>query len=249
MPKSTKIGMVTGAGSGIGRTAAMALSKAGWTLILAGRRANHLLETADLCIGTTEIASTDITDPDSVQRLFNQIKNNYGRLDLLFNNAGISSPTEPLEEVSRKTWQRVIETNLSGTFWCIQQAFKIMKNQSPMGGRIINNGSISANVPRPNAIAYTASKHAITGLTKSTSLEGRKYNICCGQIDIGNAASEMTKKIEKGILQADGNSRTEPTIDVKDVGHTLVYLASLPLDTNVPFITLMANQMPYIGRG
>lgn len=249
MAEKSKIAIVTGAGSGIGRAVAKALSKAGWTLILAGRRANELMETAKLCIGTTATVVTDITDPDSVQQLFTQVKNNYGRLDLLFNNAGISAPAEPLEEISRASWQGVIDTNLSGTFWCIQQAFKIMKQQLPMGGRIINNGSISAHVPRPNAIAYTASKHAITGLTKSASLEGRKYNICCGQIDIGNAASEMTKKIEKGILQADGTSKTEPTMSVDDIGRTVVYMASLPLDTNVPFITVMANEMPYIGRG
>lgn len=249
MSQNSKIAVVTGAGSGIGRASALALSRAGWTLILAGRRADQLLKTSNLCDSETTTVVTDITDPDSVAQLFNEVRNKYGRLDLLFNNAGIGAPAHPFYQLSREDWKRAIDTNLSGTFWCMQEAFKMMKNQEPMGGRIINNGSISAHVPRPNSVAYTASKHGITGLTKSASLDGRKYNICCGQIDIGNAASEMTSKIEKGILQADGTSKPEPTMNVDDVGRAVVYMAGLPLDTNVPFMTIMANEMPYIGRG
>lgn len=249
MEESIKIAMVTGSGSGIGRATAMALSKAEWTLVLAGRREDQLIATADLCEGATFIVPADISDLASVQLLFQKTKNKYGRLDLLFNNAGIGAPAKPLEEISKDEWKRVIDTNLSGAFWCTQEAFKMMKQQTPMGGRIINNGSISAHVPRPNSAPYTASKHAITGLTKSASLEGREYNIACGQIDIGNAASEMTRKIEKGILQADGSHKMEPTMKVGDVAGAVVYMAGLPLDTNVPFMTVMANQMPYIGRG
>lgn len=249
MEKNNKIAIVTGAGSGIGRAAAVALSKAEWTLVLTGRREAQLLATADLCAGAPLIVPTDICDLESVKHLFRQTKKKYGRVDLLFNNAGISAPAKPLEEIDKEEWQSVINTNISGAFWCTQEAFKIMKHQTPLGGRIINNGSISAHVPRPTSAPYTISKHAVTGLTRSTSLDGREYNIACGQIDIGNAASEMTRKIEKGILQADGSHKIEPTIRVEDVGRAVVYMASLPLDTNVPFITVMANQMPYIGRG
>jgi len=249
MTANNKIAIVTGAGSGIGRATAIALSEAEWTVVLAGRREEQLLKTASLCKGANLTVTTDITDPESVHHLFQQTKNAYGRLDLLFNNAGISTAAKPLEETGREEWQRVIDTNLSGAFWCTQEAFKLMKHQTPIGGRIINNGSISAHVPRPMSAPYTVSKHAITGLTRSTSLDGREFNIACGQIDIGNAASEMTQKIEKGILQADGSEKIEPTMSVEDVGRTVVYMASLPLNTNVPFITVMANQMPYIGRG
>lgn len=248
--KNSKTALITGAGSGIGRAVALALNESGWTVILAGRRESQLKETTQLFKNErTLIVPTDITEEASVRHLFHQIKEKYGRLDLLFNNAGISAPEKPLEEVSLSEWKVVIETNLTGAFLCTQEAFRIMKNQNPAGGRIINNGSISAHSPRPNSAPYTASKHAITGLTKSTSLDGRKFNIACGQIDIGNAASSMTKKIEEGTLQADGSKKVEPTMKIDDVGRTVAYMASLPLDTNVPFLTVLANQMPYIGRG
>jgi NAD(P)-dependent dehydrogenase (short-subunit alcohol dehydrogenase family) len=250
MDQTKRIAMVTGAGSGIGRATAIALAHNGWTIVLAGRRDKDLRETATLCgDGKTLILPTDIVDHDSVQLLFSKTKSTFGRLDLLFNNAGVSAPAKLLEDVSRKEWDRVINTNLTGTFLCLQEAFKIMKNQNPMGGRIINNGSISAHVPRPHSIPYAASKHAITGLTKSASLEGRAFNIAVGQIDIGNASSNMTKAMEKGILQSDGSRKIEPTINVNDVAQTIVYMANLPLNANVPFLTIMANQMPYMGRG
>ena len=249
MAQKQKIAIVTGAGSGIGRAVATALSKAEWNVILAGRREDQLNKTAALCAGETLTIAVDITKTDSVIRLFQETKKAYSRLDLLFNNAGISAPSKPLEELTREEWQMVIDTNLTGSFLCTQQAFKMMKDQDPIGGRIINNGSISAHVPRPHSTPYTASKHAITGLTKSAALDGREFNIAVGQIDIGNASSQMTKKMETGILQADGSQKIEPTIRVEDIGRTVVYLAGLPLDTNVPFLTVMANQMPYIGRG
>ena len=250
MVQAKKIALVTGAGSGIGRAVAIALAQNGWTIVLAGRRERELAETASLCNTASAFAvAADITVPESVQHLFSETKKTFGRLDLLFNNAGISAPAKPLEEVTFEEWQRVVNTNLTGAFLCIQEAFKIMKNQSPMGGRIINNGSISAHVPRPNSIPYTASKHAVTGLTKSASLDGRAFNIACGQIDIGNAQSSMTTAMEAGILQADGSKKIEPTISPDDVARTVVYMASLPLTANIPFITVMANQMPYIGRG
>ena len=250
MNQNHRIAIVTGAGSGIGRAVSIALHRDGWILILAGRRESNLSETATLCGNErTLVVVTDITDQKSVQNLFAQTVKTFGRLDLLFNNAGIGAPSKPLEDLTLKEWKTVIDTNLTGAFLCTQEAFKIMKHQHPMGGRIINNGSISAHVPRPHSAPYTASKHAITGLTKSISLDGREFNINCGQIDIGNAASEMTRKIEKGILQADGSQKVEPTIKVEDIGRTVVYMANLPLDTNVPFLTVMANQMPYMGRG
>jgi len=250
MASQQKIALVTGAGSGIGRAVAIALHQDGWTIVLAGRREKELLETASECnIERTLVVPTDINHAESVRNLFSQTKNNFGRLDLLFNNAGVNIPTKPLEDLTLDEWQLVINTNLTGVFLCIQEAFKIMKHQDPIGGRIINNGSISAHVPRPLAAPYTASKHGVTGLTKAASLEGRAFNIACGQIDIGNASSALTKKIEAGIIQADGSQKIEPTINLKDVGRTVVYMASLPLDTNVPFLTVMANQMPYMGRG
>jgi NAD(P)-dependent dehydrogenase (short-subunit alcohol dehydrogenase family) len=249
MNQNQRIAIVTGAGSGIGKAVAMALHADGWTVILAGRREEQLMETAKACGDRTLVVPTDVNVMASVQHLFDQALKNFGRLDLLFNNAGIAAPAKPMEELTLDEWQRVINTNLTGTFICAQEAIKIMKHQHPMGGRIINNGSISAHVPRPHSAPYTASKHAITGLTKSISLDCRAYNIACGQIDIGNASSAMTKKMEAGILQADGSQKIEPTMDVKDIGRTVVYMAGLPLDTNVPFITVMANQMPYIGRG
>ncbi|MGI9550316.1 MAG: SDR family oxidoreductase [Aurantibacter sp.] len=250
MDDNRKIAVVTGAGSGIGRVVSIALNKEGWTVVLAGRREDQLLKTSNACDGHRTLAvPTDITDQKSVQNLFAQTKKAYGRLDLLFNNAGIGAPAKPLEELTLEEWRSVVDTNMTGAFLCTQEAFKIMKHQQPIGGRIINNGSISAHVPRPHSAPYTASKHAITGLTKSTSLDGREFNIACGQIDIGNAASEMTQKIEKGIVQADGSQKIEPTMNVDDIGRTVAYMARLPLDTNVPFLTVMANQMPYMGRG
>jgi NAD(P)-dependent dehydrogenase (short-subunit alcohol dehydrogenase family) len=250
MSQNQKIAIITGAGSGIGRAVAIALHQDGWTTVLAGRRELPLTETAGACGETgTLVVPTDINNVESVKNLFDQTINTYGRLDLLFNNAGVGAPAKPLEELTLEEWKKVIDTNLTGAFLCTQEAFRIMKKQDPMGGRIINNGSISAHVPRPNSAPYTASKHAITGLTKSTSLDGRAFNIACGQIDIGNASSAMTRKIEEGTLQADGSQKVEATMKVEDVGRTVVFMASLPLDTNIPFMTVMANQMPYIGRG
>jgi len=249
MGKNQKIAIVTGAGTGIGRSVAIALYSEGWTVVLAGRREVQLKETAEACGSNTLVVPTDITVQSSVQELFQQTTKHFGRLDLLFNNAGVAAPARPMEELTLEEWQVVINTNLTGAFLCAQEAIKVMKNQDPMGGRIINNGSISAHVPRPHSAPYTASKHAITGLTKSISLDCRAYNIACGQIDIGNASSAMTKKMEAGILQADGSHKVEPTMDVNDIGRSVAYMASLPLTTNVPFITVMANQMPYIGRG
>jgi len=250
MPQPQKIAIVTGAGSGIGRAVAIALYHAGWTIVLAGRREKELVATAQLCdLRGTLVVPTDINLPESVKNLFAQTLKTFGRLDLLFNNAGINIATKPLEELTLEEWRAVVDTNLTGAFLCIQEAFKLMKHQDPIGGRIINNGSISAHVPRPLATPYTVSKHGVTGLTKAASLEGRAFNIACGQIDIGNASSALTKKIEAGIIQADGSHKIEPTINLEDVGRTVVYLAGLPLDTNVPFLTVMANQMPYMGRG
>jgi NAD(P)-dependent dehydrogenase (short-subunit alcohol dehydrogenase family) len=250
MNQHNRIAIVTGAGSGIGRAVAIALFKDGWSIVLAGRRENQLIETANACdLTRTLVVPTDITIPQSVQHLFSQTMKTFGRLDLLFNNAGINAPAKPFEELTLQEWQSVITTNVTGAFLCAQEAFKMMKQQHPPGGRIINNGSISAHVPRPHAAPYTASKHAVTGLTRSISLDGRAFNIACGQIDIGNASSEMTKKIEAGVLQADGSQKIEPTMSVEDVGRAVAYMASLPPNTNIPFLTIMANQMPYMGRG
>jgi NAD(P)-dependent dehydrogenase (short-subunit alcohol dehydrogenase family) len=250
MNQLNKIAIVTGAGSGIGRAVAIALFNDGWSIVLAGRRDRLLIETANACdVKRTLVVPTDITIHESVQHLFRQTMKTFGRLDFLFNNAGINATAKPFEELSLQEWQSVINTNVTGAFLCAQEAFKIMKYQDPTGGRIINNGSISAHVPRPNSAPYTASKHAVTGLTRSISLDGRAFNIACGQIDIGNASSEMTKKIEEGVLQADGSQQIEPTMKVEDVGRAVAYMASLPPDTNIPFLTIMANQMPYMGRG
>jgi NAD(P)-dependent dehydrogenase (short-subunit alcohol dehydrogenase family) len=250
MSQHNKIAIVTGAGSGIGRAVAIALFNDGWSIVLAGRREQQLIETASACdVNRALVVPTDITIRESVRHLFDKTMETFGRLDLLFNNAGINAPAKPIEELSLEEWQGVINTNLTGAFLCAQEAFKIMKHQDPQGGRIINNGSISAHVPRPNSSPYTASKHAVTGLTKSLSLDGRAFNIACGQIDIGNASSEMTKKMEEGVLQPDGSHKIEPTMKLEDVGRAVAYMASLSLDTNIPFITIMANQMPYIGRG
>ena len=250
MSQHHKIAIVTGAGSGIGRAAAIALFNDGWSVVLAGRREEQLIETAHACdVTRTLVVPTDITIPQTVQQLFSQTKKIFGRLDLLFNNAGVNVQGKPFEELTLEEWQRVIDTNLTGSFLCAQEAFRIMKNQDPGGGRIINNGSISAHVPRPNSAPYTASKHAVTGLTRSISLDGRAFNITCGQIDIGNASSEMTKKMAAGVLQADGSYKVEPVMHVEDVGRAVAYMASLPPGTNIPFLTIMANQMPYMGRG
>lgn len=247
-----KIAIITGAGSGIGKYASLALLKAGYKVVLAGRRKEKLQATANEAGNlskNTLIVPTDVTNPQSVKGLFSQTKSQYGHLDLLFNNAGVNVPGVPLEDLSLYDWHKVINTNLTGVFLCTQEAIKLMKAQNPQGGRIINNGSISAHAPRPNSAPYTASKHAITGLTKSTALDGRKYNIACCQIDIGNALTPMAARMQKGVPQADGSIAVEPTMDVQHVADTIVYMDSLPLEANVPFLTIMATHMPYIGRG
>jgi NAD(P)-dependent dehydrogenase (short-subunit alcohol dehydrogenase family) len=246
-----KVAMVTGAGSGIGRAAALALVKAGYAVALTGRREAELERTRDLAGGENAalVAPCDVSQPQSVVHLFAAIKERFGRLDVLFNNAGMGAPAVPLEELTFEQWSAVVNVNLTGAFLCAQQAIRLMKAQSPHGGRIINNGSISAHVPRPNSAPYTATKHAITGLTKSISLDGRAFNIACSQIDIGNAATEMTEKMAAGVLQANGAMLVEPRMDVQHVADAVVYMASLPLDANVQFMTLMATNMPFIGRG
>jgi NAD(P)-dependent dehydrogenase (short-subunit alcohol dehydrogenase family) len=252
MSSNEKIALVTGAGSGIGKAASLALMEAGYSVVLAGRRKEPLDEVAaqgrSLAVKTLAVP-TDVRDPASIKDLFAKTKEMFGRLDLLFNNAGIGAPPVPLEDLPFETWQAVVETNLTAPFLCTQEAIKIMKDQTPRGGRIINNGSISAHVPRPRSAAYTATKHAITGLTRSTSLDCRAYDIDCGQIDIGNAATEMTARMKKGVMQANGTMEVEPTMDVNDVGRMIVHMASLPLDANVQFVTIMASKMPFIGRG
>jgi len=244
-----KIALVTGAGSGVGRAAALALSREGYAVVLAGRRADKLDAVAKEASGTTLVVPTDVREPQSILALFAKTKETFGRLDLLFNNAGVSMRGMPLEEIPLERWQSIVATNLTGPFICTQEAIKIMKSQEPRGGRIINNGSISAHAPRPGTAAYTATKHAITGLTKQTSLDCRAYDICCGQIDIGNAATPLTEKMAEGMLQADGSTRPEARMNVDDVGRAVVYMASLPLDANVLFMTVMANKMPFVGRG
>ena len=247
-----KVAIVTGAGSGIGRQVALALLGEGYSVALAGRRAAPLEETVTAAgaAGSRALAvATDVSDPASVRALFATTKEAFGRLDLLFNNAGINAPGIPLEDLSYEQWTAVVDINLTGAFLCTQEAFKLMKGQDPRGGRIINNGSISAHVPRPHSAPYTATKHAITGLTKSTALDGRKYDIACGQIDIGNAATEMTARMKEGVPQADGSVAVEPTMDAADVGRAVAFMASLPLDSNVQFLTVMATKMPFIGRG
>ncbi len=244
--------IITGAGSGIGRAAALALWDAGYSLALAGRREEKLQETvaeAGISPDRALVIPTDVTDRLAVARLFTATKARYGRLDVLFNNAGMGAPPMPLEDLSEEQWQRVVAVNLTGAFWCTQEAFKLMKSQRPRGGRIINNGSISAQVPRPHSAPYTATKHALTGLTKSTALDGRAHDIACGQIDIGNARTEMTERMERGILQANGELAVEPTMDARNVAEAVVYMANLPLSANVLFITVMATGMPYVGRG
>jgi NAD(P)-dependent dehydrogenase (short-subunit alcohol dehydrogenase family) len=245
-----KVAMVTGAGSGIGKACAVALGNAGYAVVLAGRRLEALKDVAKAMRGETLCVSTDVSDPASVTALFAETKGKFGRLDVLFNNAGTGAPgTVMLEDLTFDQWQTVVNVNLTGPFLCTQEAFKIMKSQSPQGGRIINNGSISAHAPRPNSAPYTSTKHAITGLTKSTSLDGRKYNIAAGQIDIGNAASAMTARMSGGVPQADGSVKPEPTMDVEDVARSVVFMASLPLDSNVLTMTVMATKMPLVGRG
>ena len=245
-----KVALVTGAGSGIGRACAMALGEAGYAVVLAGRDAAKLQETALHMTGETLCVSTDVADPASVKNLFAQTKEKFGRLDVLFNNAGTGAPgTILLEDLTFEQWTTVVNTNITGPFLCTQEAFKIMKAQVPMGGRIINNGSISASAPRPNSAPYTSTKHAVSGLTKSTSLDGRKYDIACGQIDIGNATSAMTTTMATGMPQADGSIKPEPTMDVNEVARAVVHMASLPLSVNVLSMTIMATKMPFVGRG
>ncbi|GAB4558355.1 MAG: SDR family oxidoreductase [Rhizobacter sp.] len=252
MSTPQKIALVTGAGTGIGRATSLALLRAGYGVVLAGRRteplAKAVADAGDL--GANALAvPTDVGNPDSVKALFEQTQARFGRLDLLFNNAGSGTPPMPLEDLSYAQWKAVVDVNLTGAFLCTQQAFKLMKAQSPRGGRIINNGSISAHAPRPFTAPYTATKHAITGLTKSTSLDGRAYDIACGQIDIGNAATEMTERMAKGILQPNGQMMVEPRMDVEHVATAIVQMAALPLESNVQFMTIMATKMPYVGRG
>ena len=248
-----KAAIVTGAGSGIGRASALALLAAGWDVALAGRRRDALEATAEAGrdLGARSlVVPTDVADPASVAALFRATKAAFGRLDLLFNNAGANAPgTVMLEDLTFEQWQRVVDVNLTGVFLCTQEAFRLMKSQDPRGGRIINNGSISAHAPRPNSAPYTATKHAITGLTRSTSLDGRKYDIACGQIDIGNALTEMAARMKDGVPQADGSIRPEPLMDVAHVANAVVHMASLPLEVNIQFMTVMATKMPYIGRG
>jgi NAD(P)-dependent dehydrogenase (short-subunit alcohol dehydrogenase family) len=246
----SKVALVTGAGSGIGRAVALALNANSFQVVLVGRREPELQKTADMAGRPgMDVAPADITDAIQVRQLFQHVQQKFGRLDVLFNNAGMSSPPKPLEDLSLEEWKAVVDLNLSGAFLCAQGAYILMKTQTPQGGRIINNGSISASVPRPNSAPYTATKHGITGLTKSLSLDGRKYNIACSQIDIGNAATDMTEKMADGILQANGQIAPEPRMNVQHVAEAVVYMAKLPLDANVQFMTLMATQMPFIGRG
>ena len=248
---SGAIALVTGAGSGVGRATALTLCAHGYTVYLSGRRAGALQETAEQAQGPDRAIAvpSDITDADSVAALFDRIRQDHGRLDLLFNNAGTNTAAVPTDELNVDQWRMVIDTNLTGTFLCTRQAMALMKSQRPRGGRIINNGSVSAQVPRPNAAAYTAAKFGVAGLTRSTNLDGRAFDIACGQIDIGNAATEMTARMDDGVLQPDGSVRPEPRIDVQHVADAVFYMASLPLDANVPFITVMATGMPMFGRG
>jgi NAD(P)-dependent dehydrogenase (short-subunit alcohol dehydrogenase family) len=254
MAQLQKVAVVTGAGTGIGKSVALALMKEGYAVVLAGRRQDKLEETAaegKSNSGSSLVVPTDVSEPESIKALFARTKETYGRLDVLFNNAGIGAPAVPLEDLPFETWKKVVDTNLTGMFLCTQEAIRIMKAQDPRGGRIINNGSISAHAPRPRSVAYTATKHAVSGLTKSTSLDCRAYNICCGQIDIGNAATPLTERMVQGqgVMQADGHMAIEPRMAADDVGRAVVYMASLPLDTNVLFMTVMANVMPFVGRG
>jgi NAD(P)-dependent dehydrogenase (short-subunit alcohol dehydrogenase family) len=248
-PKN-KIAVVTGAGTGVGRAASLALMDAGFTVVLAGRRLDKLQETQKLGVAGKSLAvPSDMTDPGSIGALFAKVMDSYGRLDVLFNNAGMGAPPVPFEDLGLAQWQAVVNTNLTAPFLCTQHAFRIMKDQTPRGGRIINNGSISAHAPRPFSAAYTSTKHAITGLTRASNLDGRAYDIAVGQIDIGNAATPMTDRMVDGVLQPDGRKMPEPRMDSKAVGDAVAYMASLPLDANVLFMTVMASKMPFVGRG
>ena len=252
MTHTTKVAVVTGAGSGIGKAVATAMLKAGYKVALAGRRQELLekaVQEAGAAANSALVVATDVANPESVRALFAQTKAAFGRLDVLFNNAGVGAPPINMEELTFEQWKNVVDINLTGVFLCTQEAIKIMKDQTPRGGRIINNGSISAHAPRPNSAPYTATKHAITGLTKSTSLDGRKYDIACSQIDIGNAGTEMAARMATGVPQANGQIAVEPLMDVAHVANSVVYMASLPLDANVQFMTVMATKMPFVGRG
>jgi NAD(P)-dependent dehydrogenase (short-subunit alcohol dehydrogenase family) len=252
MGSRSKVAIVTGGGSGIGRAVALALAREGFSVAVAGRRPQPLEATVAEGVaagGELLAVPADVTDPASVRALFARVRETFGRLDLLFNNAGQGAPAVPLEDLSYEQWRSVVDTNLTGAFLCTQEAFRIMKSQVPRGGRIINNGSISAHAPRPDSAPYTASKHGITGLTKSTALDGRRYDIACGQIDIGNAATEMTQRMAGGVPQANGTLAPEPTMDLEYVARAVVYMASLPLESNVLFMTVMATKMPFVGRG
>jgi NAD(P)-dependent dehydrogenase (short-subunit alcohol dehydrogenase family) len=247
-----KIALVTGAGSGIGKAAALALAKEGYAVVLAGRRKEALeaVATEAKKLGaSTLVVPTDVRDPASIKALFAKAKAEFGRLDVLFNNAGVGAPPVPFEDLPVEQWKAVVDTNLTAVFLCTQEAFKIMKEQKPRGGRIINNGSISAHAPRPRSAAYTSTKHAVTGLTKTTALDGREYDIACGQIDIGNAVTPLTERMAQGVLQPDGSLKPEPRMDVDHVGQAIVYMANLPLESNVLFMTVMATKMPFVGRG
>jgi NAD(P)-dependent dehydrogenase (short-subunit alcohol dehydrogenase family) len=255
---SRKVAIVTGAGSGIGRAAALALFREGYCVVLAGRRADALAATVELGAKSTSAVEaaerlltvpTDVTEPDGVRNLFDQTVAHFGRVDLVFNNAGCGAPPVPLEQLTIEQWRKVVDVNLTGPFLCTREAFRVMKAQNPQGGRIINNGSISAHTPRPNSSPYTATKHAITGLTKATALDGRPFNIACGQIDIGNAATEMTARMAGGVLQADGSTKPEPTMNVDNVARAIVFMAGMTPEANALFLTVMANQMPFVGRG
>jgi NAD(P)-dependent dehydrogenase (short-subunit alcohol dehydrogenase family) len=252
MTTNGKIALVTGAGSGIGRAVAIALQGAGYSVVLAGRRATELEKTVALAVkpgGVMLAVPTDVSQPEGVHALFAKTKEAFGRLDVLFNNAGAGAPGIPMEDLTYEQWSKVVGVNLTGAFLCAQEAIRLMKAQQPRGGRIINNGSISPHVPRPNSAPYTATKHAITGLTRCISLDGRKHEIACGQIDIGNAATEMTERMTAGVPQADGSTMAEPRMDVRHVAEAVLYMANLPLDANVQFMTVMATKMPFIGRG
>ncbi|PON16478.1 3-oxoacyl-ACP reductase [Candidatus Entotheonella serta] len=252
MGESNRVAIITGAGSGVGKYSALALLEDGFSVALAGRRLEALESTvaeAGPLSASTLMVPTDVGNPQAVSALFQKTKERFGRLDLLFNNAGSGAPAIPLEDLTYEQWKTVVDVNLTGAFLCTQEAFRMMKSQDPMGGRIINNGSISATTPRPNSAPYTSTKHAMTGLTKSTSLDGRKYNIACGQIDIGNAATPMTERMTQGVMQAHGTVEVEPRMDVNDVARAVVYMANLPPDANVLFMTIMATKMPFVGRG
>jgi NAD(P)-dependent dehydrogenase (short-subunit alcohol dehydrogenase family) len=248
--RESRFAVVTGGGSGIGRAAALALAKDGWRVAITGRREDALLETSKLAAPDAILPiRADVGQPGDVRELFAQVRKEFGRLDLLFNNAGIGAPAMPMEDLSFEQWSAVVAVNLTGSFLCAQEAIRLMKAQTPRGGRIINNGSISAHAPRPQSVAYTATKHAITGLTKTISLDGRAHDICCGQIDIGNAATDLTERMAAGIIQPNGTKMVEPRMDVEDVARAIVYMAGLSLDSNVQFMTVMATKMPFVGRG